>query len=271
MRFIRFAYLEDFQVAVTNERLLLFTRGGRLFGRKAGSPAAIEHADLVKAETFQAFALGSIGMRLTLANGLVYEFLVPKKLAGYEGQEAFVAGYTPWLTQGIAAQGFPARGTDFPRLPGLDMPAMLAHWALAGSHWLRAREPDRCPGVLRQRLHRQRALCLDGVSPERGPGPLPSTRIRSRAARLRGETPVPLLTLARTHRTKLRWPAPCSRRWWSWAASSRSCPEHMTEQEEADRQAENDANMASAVAAVAQQQAESGTAGHRSVAAHDPR
>lgn len=257
LRFIRFAYLEDFQVAVTNERLLLFTRGGRLFGRKAGSPAAIEHADLVKAETFQAFALGSIGMRLTLANGLVYEFLVPKKLAGYEGQEAFVAGYTPWLTQGIAAQGFPARGTDSPRLPGLDMPAMLAHWALAVAATgfalmnLTGVLAFFANGYIVNGLFALMVSALSGAL-----GAFAIDRIRSRAARLRGETPVPLLTLAKTHRTKLVVAGAVLTALVVVGSIVSLVSEHMTEQEEADRQAENDANMASAVAAVAQQQAE---------------
>lgn len=256
LRFIRFAYLEDFQVAVTNERLLLFTRGGRLFGRKAGTVAAIEHSSLVKAETFQAFAIGSIGIRLTLANGLAYEFLVPKKLAGYEGQEAFVAGYVPWLTEGIAARGFPARGPEVPRLPVLDMPTMLAHWALAVAATgfalmnLMGVFAFFANGYLSSGLFALLVSALSGAV-----GVFAFDRIRSRATRLRGETPVPLLTLAKTHRTKLALAGAALTALVVVGSVVSLVSEHMAEQEEADRQAENDATMASAVAAVAEQQA----------------
>ncbi len=256
LRFIRFAYLEDFQVAVTNERLLLFTRGGRLFGRKAGSPAAIEHADLVKAETPQVLAIGSIGMRLTLANGLVYEFLVPKKLAGYEGQEAFVSGYIPWLAQGIAARGFAPRGPEFPRLPGLDMPPMLAHGALAvvGTGfalfnltglfaWLSA-------GYLGGAFMALMATALGAAA-----AVFAIEKMRTRSARLRGETPVSLLSLATTHRRKLGLAAAAVAALMVVGGIVSFVSDKLTEQRDADIQAESDAQLATALAGIADERA----------------
>ena len=256
LRFIRFAYLESFHVAVTNERTLLFTTGGRLFGRGAGSPAAIEHAEVAKAEAVSVLAIGSTGMRLTLHNGLVLEFLVPKVLAGYEGQAAFVAGYIPWLAQGAAAQGFSARGPEFPRLPRLDMPPMLAHWALAVAAGLFALL--QVTNVFTSLSYGHFTVAFVGLMMA-AVGGVPAVfalnRIRTRAARLRGETPAPLLELAKMHRVKLAIAGAAVMALLVVGGLVTAVSGALHEREEADLQEDRDALLAASEAAAAERQA----------------